>query len=67
MYEAHDPHGPLTFVDETALVQSAGFRVSTVPGDTVNLKVTLPGDEKLAIARLATVKLAPRMATVQGR
>lgn len=51
-YARQDPRGPDTFIDETSLVQSAGFVVSTVPGEPSNLKVTLPGDEKLAIALL---------------
>jgi 2-C-methyl-D-erythritol 4-phosphate cytidylyltransferase len=52
VYASHDPRGPKTFIDETALVQSAGVVVSTVPGEPANLKVTLPGDEELAFALL---------------
>jgi 2-C-methyl-D-erythritol 4-phosphate cytidylyltransferase len=52
VYASHDPRGPQTFIDETALVQSAGVVVSTVPGEPANLKVTLPGDEELAFALL---------------
>lgn len=52
VYEQVDPHGPETFIDETTLVQSTGFRVSTVPGEQANLKVTLPGDELLAYGLL---------------
>lgn len=51
-YARQDPRGPDTFIDETTLVQSAGFVVSTVPGDPANLKVTLQGDEQLAFALL---------------
>lgn len=51
-YEIQDPRGPDTFIDETTLVQAAGIRVATVPGEAANLKVTLPGDEQLAIALL---------------
>lgn len=51
-YEVQDPRGPDTFIDETTLVQAAGIRVATVPGEAANLKVTLPGDETLAIALL---------------
>jgi len=51
-YACQDPRGQQTFIDETALVQSTGLLVSTVPGDPANLKVTLPGDEKLAFALL---------------
>ena len=51
-YSVHDPRGPVTFVDETTLVQAAGIRVATVLGEAANLKVTLPGDAELAIALL---------------
>jgi 2-C-methyl-D-erythritol 4-phosphate cytidylyltransferase len=52
VYSRQDPHGPHTFVDETTLMQSAGITVWTVPGEPANLKVTLPGDEQLAMALL---------------
>lgn len=52
VYAIQDPRGPKTFIDETTLVQAAGFTVSTVPGEPANLKVTLPGDEQLAFALL---------------
>ena len=51
-YERQDPRGPATFIDETTLVQAAGFSVATVLGDPANLKVTLQGDEQLAMALL---------------
>ncbi len=51
-YERNDPRGPETFIDETTLVQSAGIAVATVLGEPANLKVTLPGDEQLAVALL---------------
>jgi len=51
-YAEQDPRGPETFIDETALLQSAGIRVSTVPGEPANLKVTLRGDEEPAFALL---------------
>ncbi|ROR90172.1 IspD/TarI family cytidylyltransferase [Nocardioides aurantiacus] len=51
-YERVDPRGPSTFVDETTLVQAAGIPVWTVPGEPENLKVTLRGDERLAVALL---------------
>jgi len=51
-YERQNPRGAHTFIDETTLVQAAGFWVATVPGDPANLKVTLPGDEQLAMALL---------------
>lgn len=52
VYAQVDPHGEETFIDETTLVQSTGIRVSTVPGEQANLKVTLPGDEMLAFGLL---------------
>lgn len=51
-YARQDPRGPHTFIDETTLVQAAGYSVATVPGDPANLKVTLRGDEELAMALL---------------
>ncbi len=51
-YARQDPRGPATFIDETTLVQSAGIVVSMVMGDPANLKVTLHGDEQLAVALL---------------
>ncbi|MBA3264920.1 MAG: 2-C-methyl-D-erythritol 4-phosphate cytidylyltransferase [Nocardioidaceae bacterium] len=52
VYARQDPRGAETFIDETALVQSAGLPVFTVTGEPANLKVTLPGDEQLAFALL---------------
>ena len=43
-YACQDPRGPETFIDETALVQSTGQLVSTVPGDPANLKVCRRGE-----------------------
>jgi 2-C-methyl-D-erythritol 4-phosphate cytidylyltransferase len=57
-YSIQDPHGPETFIDETTLVQSAGISVATVPGEAQNLKVTLPGDDELAIALLGARALS---------
>ena len=62
-YAEQDPRGSKTFIDETALLQSAGIRVSTVPGEPANLKVTLRGDEALAFALLkARAAADPRRA-----
>ena len=52
VYEQVDPYGDQEFIDETTYVQSTGFTVCTVPGEQANLKVTLPGDEKLAFGLL---------------
>jgi len=57
-YSIQDPRSPETFIDETTLVQSAGISVATVPGEAQNLKVTLPGDDELAIALLGARALS---------
>lgn len=57
-YSIQDPRGPETFIDETTLVQSAGISVATVPGEAQNLKITLPGDDELAIALLGARALS---------
>lgn len=64
-YKSQDPRGPETFIDETALVQSTGIVVSTVPGEPANLKVTLPGDEQLAFA-LLEARAATEDAVIRG-
>ena len=66
-YAAQDPRGPETFIDETALLQSAGIRVSTVPGEPANLKVTLRGDEELAFALLEARAAADLSKLAPGR
>jgi 2-C-methyl-D-erythritol 4-phosphate cytidylyltransferase len=67
VYAVQDPHGLETFIDETTLVQSAGIRVATVPGEAQNLKVTLPGDDELAIALLGARALASDLLRGQVR
>ncbi len=64
-YSIHDPRGPETFIDETTLVQSAGISVATVPGEAQNLKVTLPGDDELAIALLGARALSSDLLRVR--
>jgi 2-C-methyl-D-erythritol 4-phosphate cytidylyltransferase len=66
VYDERDPHGPETFIDETTLMQSTGISVWTVPGEPANLKVTLPGDEQLAIALLQARADRLREAAEQG-
>lgn len=48
--------------DEISLVEAAGFRVVTVPGDPANLKVSTPED-----VRLAEALLADRLSRDDGR
>lgn len=64
-YAIQDPRGPETFIDETTLVQSAGISVATVPGEAQNLKVTLRGDEELAIALLGARALSSDLLRVR--
>jgi 2-C-methyl-D-erythritol 4-phosphate cytidylyltransferase len=64
-YSVQDPRGPETFIDETTLVQRAGITVSTVPGEAQNLKVTLPGDDELAIALLGARALSSDLLRVR--
>jgi 2-C-methyl-D-erythritol 4-phosphate cytidylyltransferase/2-C-methyl-D-erythritol 2,4-cyclodiphosphate synthase len=52
------PSGPREFTDEAALLEAAGIPVASVPGDAVNLKVTVPEDLARAEAILAA-RLAP--------
>lgn len=55
-FRRHPADGPERFTDEAALLMACTIRVHPVPGDPVNLKVTLPGDlaraEALFAARL---------------
>lgn len=64
-YSIQDPRGPETFIDETTLVQSAGISVATVPGEAQNLKVTLPGDDELAVALLGARALSSDLLRVR--
>jgi 2-C-methyl-D-erythritol 4-phosphate cytidylyltransferase len=64
-YSIQDPRGPETFIDETTLVQRAGISVATVPGEAQNLKVTLPGDDELAIALLGARALSSDLSRVR--
>ncbi|MGX1788825.1 bifunctional 2-C-methyl-D-erythritol 4-phosphate cytidylyltransferase/2-C-methyl-D-erythritol 2,4-cyclodiphosphate synthase [Bosea sp. NPDC055332] len=41
------------FTDDSAIMEWAGHRVATFPGDPMNLKLTYPGDFELAEQRLA--------------
>lgn len=64
-YSIQDPRGDETFIDETTLVQRAGISVATVPGEAQNLKVTLPGDDELAIALLGARVLSSDLLRVR--
>lgn len=48
---AYPPDGPVTFTDEAGLLEACTIPVHAVPGDPMNLKVTLPADlERAAVA-----------------
>ena len=43
-YAAFPPDGPETWSDEAALLEACRIRVHAIPGESANLKVTLPAD-----------------------
>ena len=43
-YREHRPDGPETWTDEAALFEACRIPVHAVPGDPLNLKVTVPAD-----------------------
>jgi 2-C-methyl-D-erythritol 4-phosphate cytidylyltransferase/2-C-methyl-D-erythritol 2,4-cyclodiphosphate synthase len=43
-FERYPPTGPRRFTDEAALLMACTIRVHPIPGDPVNLKVTVPAD-----------------------
>jgi 2-C-methyl-D-erythritol 4-phosphate cytidylyltransferase/2-C-methyl-D-erythritol 2,4-cyclodiphosphate synthase len=51
-YAAFPPDGPVTFTDEAALLEACTISVHAVPGDPMNLKVTVPQDVARAEAAL---------------
>ena len=59
-YAMHPPGGPLTFTDEAALLEACRIPIHSLPGDPVNLKVTLPGD----VARVEAALQAARPSRV---
>ncbi len=52
-FRRYPPDGPERFTDEAALLMACTIRVHPIPGDPVNLKVTLPADLTRAEALLA--------------
>jgi len=51
-YRRFPADGPRTFTDEAALLEACSIPVHVVPGDPGNVKVTLPGDLRRAVAAL---------------
>ena len=52
-YAAFPPEGPASFTDEAALLEACKIAVHALPGESTNLKVTLPDDLPRAEALLA--------------
>jgi len=48
------PDGPAEFTDEAALLEACRIRVHVIPGDPVNLKVTVPDDLRRVESTLAS-------------
>ena len=61
-YAAFPPDGPLTFTDEAALLEACRIPVHAVPGDPMNLKVTVPED----LARAEAALVGPAVAGAGG-
>jgi 2-C-methyl-D-erythritol 2,4-cyclodiphosphate synthase len=53
-WHANDPGGELEFTDEAALLEACTIPVHPIPGDPVNLKVTVPADLRRAEAVLGS-------------
>jgi 2-C-methyl-D-erythritol 4-phosphate cytidylyltransferase/2-C-methyl-D-erythritol 2,4-cyclodiphosphate synthase len=52
-YAAFPPGGPETWTDEAALLEACKIRVHAIPGESGNLKVTLPDDLRRVESALA--------------
>ena len=52
-YAAFPPGGPETWTDEAALLEACRIRVHAIPGESANLKVTLPVDLRWVESALA--------------
>jgi len=52
-YAAFPPAGPQTWTDEAALLEACRIDVHAIPGESANLKVTLPGDLRRVVTALA--------------
>jgi 2-C-methyl-D-erythritol 4-phosphate cytidylyltransferase/2-C-methyl-D-erythritol 2,4-cyclodiphosphate synthase len=52
-YTAFPPGGPETWTDEAALLEACRIRVYAIPGESANLKVTLPADLRWVESALA--------------
>ncbi len=60
------PDGPATFTDEAALLEAAKIPVHAIPGDPMNLKVTVPDDLARAAVALGGESARARSSTPPG-
>ena len=51
-WDRYPPGGPDTWTDEAALLEACGIPVRAIPGESTNLKVTLPDDLDRVVAAL---------------
>ena len=59
-WDAFPPGGPREFTDEAALLEAARIPVHAIPGEPMNLKVTVPADlERVAVALRAATASDP--------
>jgi 2-C-methyl-D-erythritol 4-phosphate cytidylyltransferase / 2-C-methyl-D-erythritol 2,4-cyclodiphosphate synthase len=62
----HPPGGPATWTDEASLLEACRIPVHAVPGESTNLKVTLPDDlARVEAALVARGELAPAAPSVR--
>jgi len=67
-YAAFPPDGPETWSDEAALLEACRIRVHAIPGESANLKVTLPADLRQvesALAHAGRIAASPVAPTVR--
>lgn len=67
-YAAFPPDGPETWSDEAALLEACRIRVHAIPGESANLKVTLPADLRQvesALAHAGRIAASPAAPTVR--
>ena len=62
----HPPGGAATWTDEASLLEACRIRVHAVPGESTNLKVTLPDDlARVEAALIARGAIAPALPAVR--
>jgi 2-C-methyl-D-erythritol 4-phosphate cytidylyltransferase/2-C-methyl-D-erythritol 2,4-cyclodiphosphate synthase len=65
-WELEPPDGPATWTDEAALLEACRIPVHVIPGESMNLKVTLPDDlARVEAALMARGDVGPHASTVR--